>query len=416
MKRIIALMLAIWLVLGGGLAEEVDLFSTPAPKTQATPDAAPRLSDSPLLEAPPIQLNCAAALLVEAESGQIIFEMNADSPRPVASVTKVMTILLTLEALDQGRIALDQTVTVSAKAAGMGGSQVLLDVNETQTVEVLLKSTIVGSANDACVALAELMYGSQELCVTKMNARAKELGMTNTVFKNCTGLPTEGQHTTARDTAIMTAAMLRHELYYKFSTVWLDEVDHGDGRRTQLTNTNKLIRLYDGCDGGKTGSTDEARYCVSATARRGDMRLIAVVLGAPSGSERFDTAAAMFDYGFANYENVTPQMPADAPETISVSHGTAGEIELVYSTPMRFLMPKNAAEPLTSTIELPQKLAAPVEQGTPLGTVQLSSGGEVLASFPISAAQGVDALSFRYCFGRLVDSLLLSQGDFVQNK
>ena len=159
MKKIIALMLAIWLVLGGGLAEEVDLFSTPAPKTQATPDAAPRLSDSPLLEAPPIQLNCAAALLVEAESGQIIFEMNADSPRPVASVTKVMTILLTLEALEQGRIALDQTVTVSAKAAGMGGSQVLLDVNETQTVEVLLKSTIVGSANDACVALAELMYG-----------------------------------------------------------------------------------------------------------------------------------------------------------------------------------------------------------------------------------------------------------------
>ncbi len=387
MKKIIALMLAIWLVLGGGLAEEVDLFSTPAPKTQATPDAAPRLSDSPLLEAPPIQLNCAAALLVEAESGQIIFEMNADSPRPVASVTKVMTILLTLEALEQGRIALDQTVTVSAKAAGMGGSQVLLDVNETQTVEVLLKSTIVGSANDACVALAELMYGSQELCVTKMNVRAKELGMTNTTFKNCTGLPSEGQHTTARDTAIMTAAMLRHELYYKFSTVWLDEVDHGDGRRTQLTNTNKLIRLYDGCDGGKTGSTDEARYCVSATAHRGDMRLIAVVLGAPSGSERFDTAAAMFDYGFANYRlypvakrgtRVKGMLPVDGGRPDSISLALDGNLTL--------LIGKGDEADIHLVPELPERVNAPVELGQEIGQVRVEQNGRTLARLPVVAA------------------------------
>lgn len=387
MKKIIALMLAIWLVLGGGLAEEVDLFSTPAPKTQATPDAAPRLSDSPLLEAPPIQLNCAAALLVEAESGQIIFEMNADSPRPVASVTKVMTILLTLEALEQGRIALDQTVTVSAKAAGMGGSQVLLDVNETQTVEVLLKSTIVGSANDACVALAELMYGSQELCVTKMNVRAKELGMTNTTFKNCTGLPAEGQHTTARDTAIMTAAMLRHELYYKFSTVWLDEVDHGDGRRTQLTNTNKLIRLYDGCDGGKTGSTDEARYCVSATAHRGDMRLIAVVLGAPSGSERFDTAAAMFDYGFANYRlypvakrgtRVKGMLPVDGGRPDSISLALDGNLTL--------LIGKGDEADIHLVPELPERVNAPVELGQEIGQVRVEQNGRTLARLPVVAA------------------------------
>lgn len=387
MKKIIALMLAIWLVLGGGLAEEVDLFSTPAPKTQATSDAAPRLSDSPLLESPPIQLNCAAALLVEAESGQIIFEMNADSPRPVASVTKVMTILLTLEALEQGRIALDQTVTVSAKAAGMGGSQVLLDVNETQTVEVLLKSTIVGSANDACVALAELMYGSQELCVTKMNVRAKELGMTNTTFKNCTGLPAEGQHTTARDTAIMTAAMLRHELYYKFSTVWLDEVDHGDGRRTQLTNTNKLIRLYDGCDGGKTGSTDEARYCVSATAHRGDMRLIAVVLGAPSGSERFDTAAAMFDYGFANYRlypvakrgtRVKGMLPVDGGRPDSISLALDGNLTL--------LIGKGDEADIHLVPELPERVNAPVELGQEIGQVRVEQNGRTLARLPVVAA------------------------------
>ena len=387
MKKIIALMLAIWLVLGGGLAEEVDLFSTPAPKTQTTPDATPRLSDSPLLEAPPIQLNCAAALLVEAESGQIIFEMNADSPRPVASVTKVMTILLTLEALDQGRIALDQTVTVSAKAAGMGGSQVLLDVNETQTVEVLLKSTIVGSANDACVALAELMYGSQELCVTKMNARAKELGMTNTIFKNCTGLPAEGQHTTARDTAIMTAAMLRHELYYKFSTVWLDEVDHGDGRRTQLTNTNKLIRLYDGCDGGKTGSTDEARYCVSATARRGDMRLIAVVLGAPSGSERFDTAAAMFDYGFANYRLYpVAKRGTRVKGTLPVDGGRPDSISLALDGNLTLLIGKGDEADIHLVPELPERVNAPVELGQEIGQVRVEQNGRTLARLPVVAA------------------------------
>ena len=298
-----------------------------------------------------------------------------------------MTILLTLEALDQGRIALDQTVTVSAKAAGMGGSQVLLDVNETQTVEVLLKSTIVGSANDACVALAELMYGSQELCVTKMNARAKELGMTNTVFKNCTGLPTEGQHTTARDTAIMTAAMLRHELYYKFSTVWLDEVDHGDGRRTQLTNTNKLIRLYDGCDGGKTGSTDEARYCVSATARRGDMRLIAVVLGAPSGSERFDTAAAMFDYGFANYRlypvakrgtRVKGMLPVDGGRPDSISLALDGNLTL--------LIGKGDEADIHLVPELPERVNAPVELGQEIGQVRVEQNGRTLARLPVVAA------------------------------
>ena len=387
MKRLFALITAILLILGMAAADEVDLFSTPAPQPQTTPEAAPQLSDSPLLESPPIQLNCAAALLMEAESGQILFEMNADSARPVASVTKVMTILLTLEALEQGRISLEQPVTISAKAAGMGGSQVLLDVNETQTVEVLLKSTIVGSANDACVALAELMYGSQELCVAQMNARAASLGMTNTVFKNCTGLPVDGQHTTARDTAIMTAAMLRHALYYKFSTVWLDEVDHGDGRRTQLTNTNKLIRLYDGCDGGKTGSTDEARYCVAATARRGDMRLIAVVLGAPSGTERFDTAAAMFDYGFANYRLYpVAKRGTRVKGTLPVDGGRPDSISLVLDGDLTLLVSKGGEAGIQLVPELPERVSAPVEAGQEIGHVRVEQDGRVLARLPVTAA------------------------------
>ena len=216
MKRMLALVLLLCMVAGCGHAAELDLYAAPEPDATRAPsvsDRLPELSEAPLLEAPPMNLNCAAALLLEPESGQILFEMNADAPRAVASVTKVMTILLTLEAIEQGRISVDQSVAISEKASGMGGSQVLLDTGEVQTVDVLLKSMIVGSANDASVALAELMYGSQELCVDQMNVRAAELGMAHTHFVNCTGLPAEGQHTTARDVARMTMAMLRHDLY-----------------------------------------------------------------------------------------------------------------------------------------------------------------------------------------------------------
>ena len=289
-RLILLCLLLAWTLPLTAAATELDLS---APEPTATPRPAPALSGAPLLDAPPMTLNCAAALLLEPQSGQILFELNADAPRAVASVTKLMTILLTLEAVDDGRISLTDRVTISAEAAGMGGSQVLLDAGESQTVAVLLKSAVVGSANDAAVALAEALYGSEQLCAARMNARAEQLGMEHTHYVNCTGLPAEGQRTTARDVARLSAAVFSHENYYDFSRIWLDEVDHGDGRVTQLTNTNKLIRLYDGCDGGKTGSTSEAGYCVSATAKRGGMRLIAVVLGAPSGSERFDAAAEM---------------------------------------------------------------------------------------------------------------------------
>ena len=226
------------------------------------------LSLLPLEERAPVSLECKSALLMEASSGQIIFETNADEKRPVASVVKIMTILMCLEAVDSGRVSLDDRVTISKNASGMGGSQVLLDTGEVQTLDVLLKSTVVGSANDAAVAIAEHLYGSQELFVKQMNARAQALGMKDTVFVNCTGLPAQGQHTTARDVARMAAALFGHELYYKYAGIWMDKVDHGDGRVTDLTNTNRLIRFYDGCDGGKTGSTNEAGYCIAATARQ----------------------------------------------------------------------------------------------------------------------------------------------------
>ena len=390
MKRMLALVVLMCMAAGCGLAAELDLYATPEPGATRAPsvsDALPELSEAPLLEAPPMNLNCAAALLLEPESGQILFEMNADSPRAVASVTKVMTILLTLEAIEQGRILVDQTLVVSEKASGMGGSQVLLDTGETQTVDVLLKSMIVGSANDASVALAELMYGSQELCVDQMNARAAELGMAHTHFVNCTGLPAEDQHTTARDVARMTMAMLRHELYFRYSGVWLDEVDHGDGRVTQLTNTNKLIRLYDGCDGGKTGSTDEAGYCIAATARRGDMRLIAVVLGAPSGSERFDLAAKMFDYGFANYRLYpVAQRGTKIKGMLPVEGGRPDGVSLVLDGDLTLLVTKGSEQDVALVPELPECVEAPVDVGELIGYVRVEQGGRTLAKLPVVAA------------------------------
>ena len=357
---------------------------------------------------------CAAAILIDEDSGTVLYEKNADDRRPIASITKVMTLLLTFEALEAGKIHLDDFVPVSEHAYHMGGSQIWLEPGEQMTLDDMLKAICISSANDAAVAVAEYVGGSETAFAQQMNTRAAELGMTNTHFSNACGLDEEGHLSSARDVALMSREILLHHAEVRnYCSIWMDTLRGG---ATQLVNTNKLLKSYSGITGLKTGTTGKAGVCISASAERNGLRLIDVVLGADSGKERFAAATALLDYGFANYENVTPQMPVDAPESISVSHGTADKVELTYSTPTRFLMPKNAAEPLTSTLELPQKLAAPVAQGTHLGTVQLSSGGEVLASFPISAAQGVDALSFRYCFGRLVDSLLLYQGDFVQNK
>ena len=394
----LALVLLLCMAAGCGHAAELDLYAAPEPDATRAPsvsDKLPELSEAPLLEAPPMNLNCAAALLLEPESGQILFEMNADAPRAVASVTKVMTILLTLEAIEQGRISVDQSVAISEKASGMGGSQVLLDTGEVQTVDGLLKSMIVGSANDASVALAELMYGSQELCVDQMNARAAELGMAHTHFVNCTGLPAEGQHTTARDVARMTMAMLRHELYFHYSGIWLDEVDHGDGRVTQLTNTNKLIRLYDGCDGGKTGSTDEAGYCIAATARRSDMRLIAVVLGAPSGSERFDLAAKMFDYGFANYRLYpVAQRGTKIKGTLPVDGGRPDGVSLILDGDLTLLVTKGSEQDVSLVPELPERVEAPVEVGDLIGYVRVEQGGRMLAKLPVVAASASEIKGF----------------------
>ena len=391
-KNILALLLSALLLCVplAGRCQEIDLSPAPSPAPEAV--ALAPLSDAPLLEAPPIHPACAAMLLAEADSGQVIFQMNADRPCPVASVTQVMTILLALEALDAGRLTPEQLVTVSQSAAGMGGSQVLLDVNERQTVDTLLRCMIVGSANDAAVALAEAMYGSEALCVDAMNRRAAELGMADTHFENCTGLPAAGQHTTARDVAVMSRQVFAHPHYFDHSAIWMEDIDHGDGRLTQLVNTNKLLRLCDGCDGGKTGSTKEAGYCVSATARRGDMRLVAVVLGADSGKERFAIAREMLEYGFANYRRYPVAVRGTKVRgQLPVTGGTAEGVALVLDGDLTLLIPRGDEQRVTLEPALPEALPAPVERGQQIGHVRVLVDGRETAQIPVAAAEAVEA-------------------------
>ncbi len=398
MRKLLAALLSVLLLclpLGGRCEEALDLSPSPSPGATPAPLALPPVSQAPLLQSPPFHPDCAAVLLMEADSGQIIFEMNADSPRPVASVTKVMTILLTLEQIEAGRVAPDDEITISPGAAGMGGSQVLLDVGERQSVGTLLKCMIVGSANDAAVALAEALYGSEALCADAMNRRAEQLGMAGTRFVNCTGLPAEGQHTTARDVAIMSRQMFAHDMYYDYSGVWMEDVAHGDGRITQLVNTNKLLKLYDGCDGGKTGSTGEAGYCLAATAKRGDMRLIAVVLGAASGKERFAIAREMLDYGFANYRRYpVARRGTRVRGQLPVTGGAREGVALTLDGDLTLLVTKGDEQSIQLTPDLPPSVAAPVEAGQTVGHVAVHVNGREVARIPVVAAESVEGKGF----------------------
>ena len=351
---------------------------------------------------------CAAAILIDEDSGTVLYEKNADEQRPIASITKVMTLLLTFQALEEGKISLEDYVPVSEHAYSMGGSQIWLEPGEQMTLNDMLKAICVSSANDAAVAVAEYVGGSEPVFVQMMNEKAAELGMTSTHFENACGLDQEGHLSSARDVAIMSREMLlNHTEVRDYCSIWTDTLRDG---ATQLVNTNKLLKSYNGITGLKTGTTSKAGVCIAASAERNGLRLIAVVLGSASGTERFQAATALLDYGFANYENVTAQLPEDAPQTLPVTRGTAEAVTLQYDAPRQCLMPKGQGEALQITLELPETLTAPVEAGSRVGTVYLRNGEELLQTFSITAAQDVEALSFGYCFGLLVQSLALCDG------
>ena len=349
---------------------------------------------------------CAAAILVDEDSGTVLYEKNADARRPIASITKVMTLLLTFEALEAGKISLDDFVPVSEHAYHMGGSQIWLEPGEEMTLNDMLKAICISSANDAAVAVAEYIGGSEPAFAEIMNARAAELGMTNTHFVNACGLDEPEHLSTARDVAVMSREMLLHHTEVRdYCSIWMDTLRGG---ATQLVNTNKLLKSYSGITGLKTGTTGKAGVCISASAERDGLRLIAVVLGAASGKERFQAASTLLDYGFSHFESAAAELPADAPLSLPVKRGTAESVALTYTAPERCLMPKGESSTLQVALDLPQKLAAPIRAGETVGTVKISNGSAELASYPVTAAQDVDALSFTYCLHRLAEGLLLT--------
>ena len=338
-----------------------------------------------------------ATLLMEKETGQVLFAQNEREKLEPASVTKVMTLLLVMEAIARGELHYEDVVTVSANAASMGGSQVYLSEGEQITVEELLKAVCVSSGNDAAVALAEQVSGVTELFVQQMNNRALELGMTDTHFANPTGLPAEGHVTSARDIALMSRELIgKHTDIRRFTTIWMDTIRGGE---FGLSNTNKLIRFYDGATGLKTGSTDAAGYCISATAERNGMELIAVVLGGETSQQRFEDAKTLLNYGFSAYA-LADVTPAEAPLVpIRLGRSPTVAAELPQS---KLLVPKGQAGSLTQAVTLREDLSAPIAKGSPVGTLTVKSGDTVLAELPLTSAADVERMSWSDLFLRLL--------------
>lgn len=324
-----------------------------------------------------IDVSAKGAILVDTKSGRVMFEKNADQPLPIASVTKVMTLLLIFEELDSGNVSLDEKITISETASGMGGSQAFIDAGYSYPVEELIKSIIIASANDCAVAMAERISGSEEAFVAKMNKKAQELNMSNTVFKNCTGLPENGHHSSARDVAIMSSELLKHDQYFKWGTVWIDEIKHEkDGRVTELVNTNRLIRSLQGCDGLKTGYTNEAGFCVTTTAKRGDMRLVSVILGGNTSKERFNDAAKLINYGFANYSVQNVVKVGDAVGQVALNGGVEENVNAIAHEDYSVCVKNDGTDKIETRIELPGEINAPIINGQELGRLIISINGE----------------------------------------
>ena len=332
-------------------------------------------------------LNAKSAILMEESTGNILYESNPDERLPIASVTKVMTMLLIMEAVDSGKISLDDMVTVSENAMSYGGSTMFLETGEQLTVNDMLKGIAVASANDGCVAMAEHLAGSESAFVDMMNEKAKELGMENTHFMNTNGLDEDDHYSSARDVAIMSRELMKHETIFNYTSIWMDTLRGG---KFQLANTNKLIRFYDGANGLKTGSTSKALCCLSAAAKRNDMQLIAVVLGAPTSAERFASAKSLLDYGFANYAVNTQITAGDEVQKIAVEKGVDKEVGVVASDSCSTLVKKGQEDNITKEIKIDETITAPIEAGQKIGTMTISRDGEVIADIDLNASSAVE--------------------------
>lgn len=350
-----------------------------------------------------MNLDARSVILIEQKTGKVLYEKNADEKLPPASVTKIMTILLVMEAIDNGSINLTDRVSVSENAASMGGSQVYLEVGETMSVDEMLKCVVVASANDAAVALAEHISGSEEEFVSEMNKRAEALGMLNTNFENTNGLDdtTENHYTTARDIAIMSRELLNHEKIFDYTTIWMDSVRNG---AFTLTNTNRLIRFYKGANGLKTGSTSKAKFCLSASAKRNEMQLIAVVMASSTRDSRNEAAVKLLDYGFAGYECVSYSQ--EHIQDLNVVGGVKQSVPVV-SGKFSDVLKKGEREKIQKVYEIPQKINAPINKGDVVGRVLYKIDGEIIGQSEVYAGENVKRVDFFYQIKKILNNFLL---------
>lgn len=341
-----------------------------------------------------LEISSKSAILMEYDSGEILFSKDECKHLPVASMVKMMTILIALEELQAGNVSLDTKITTTENASSMGGSQVFIDPYVDYTFEDLFKSVIMASANDASVALAEYFNGNEKAFTNRMNKRAKELAMNDTHYANCTGLPAAEQYSSAKDTAVLLREILKHEIYHNYSTIWMDELVHPSGRKTELVNTNRLIRYYQGCDGGKTGSTNEAGCCLGASAKRGDMRLISVIVGAENSKTRFNESATLLNYGFGNFESQKLVDSDVAISNIPVSKGKVENADVFAKESFSAVMKKGGTSGYETSITLDTTIKAPSKKGDVVGEIVVTKDGNVVKTIPVVVGQDIKHLSW----------------------
>ena len=338
--------------------------------------------------------NSKSSILLEANDNTVIFASNENKRLPIASMTKIMLLNLCFEAIDNGEVSLEEDVTVSKTASGMGGSQVFLEAETKYKAKDLIKSIIIASANDASVAMAERLYGSEANCVQAMNDKCREWGLKDTLFSNCTGLPKPTQYSSAYDVALMLSRLIRHKEYFYYSNIWMDEITHSEGRVTGLTNTNKLVKFYDGCDGGKTGFTQEAGFCLAATAKRGGLRLISVVINANDSKGRFADVSNMFDYGFDNFTSkmvVDSSKPLDVD--VKVSKSKKDKICVTPKEDIFIFTERNTKEDVTIDFS-PLNVCAPVKKGDVVGTLKVYKNNVEYKSVDVISLEDVNKKTY----------------------
>ncbi len=349
-----------------------------------------------------LEIPAKSCILMEVESGEILYEAESHMKLPPASITKVMALLLVMEALDSGQLTLETVLTASQHACSMGGSQIWLEPNEQMSVNDLLKAAVIGSANDATVVLGEALAGSEEGFVAMMNERAKQLGLQDTSFINCTGLDADGHLTSAHDIAVMSRELIKHGEIKNYSTVWMDSLRDG---KSELVNTNKLVRFYEGCTGLKTGTTSGAGACLSATAERNGLKLVAVVMGAGNSNDRFNGARKLLDYGFANYTNVSVTAPEEELQPIRVEGGVEKFVLPQCNEAQSFLIEKSKAKTLTFETELAESLKAPIVQGQQIGVTRVFVDGQEKGTVKIVAKTDIGKITFGYSLKLLLKNI-----------